>query len=99
LIARDCGEVEEAANRKLLGAALLGSTLLGFVNQKQKQRGVLFRLKSTAIQGRVAESAFNQLLEMNQRHSLARYTGGVALMGRFVAQYRYKEAFKEIRVY
>jgi hypothetical protein len=67
-------DVEKAAKRKLVSASLIMISLQAKMNKKYEMKQAMNEWKSFLNATLIAEGAFNKLLEINHRHSNARFT-------------------------
>ena len=77
-------EVEKAAKRKLVSTSLLFISLLSRSLHMQELRCALSEWRGYCLQTQVAERAFNQILEINHKHSCVRYATGINMLERIV---------------
>ncbi|CDW76403.1 UNKNOWN [Stylonychia lemnae] len=75
-------EVEKAAKRKLVSTSLLFISLLSRSLRMTKTREAFREWSQYCEQAAIAERAFNQILEINHKHSKIRYETGVNMIDR-----------------
>mmetsp|Transcript_29120 Transcript_29120/g.28170 ORF Transcript_29120/g.28170 Transcript_29120/m.28170 type:complete len:111 (+) Transcript_29120:2576-2908(+) len=91
--------VEKKAKLKFLASALLFTTFLEKKVQENQQRAFLSRWRNNVYLTKIAESAFSKVLELNHKHSFARFKAGSFLLKSVVKQSTkndLKNSFKEL---
>eukprot|EP00347_Sterkiella_histriomuscorum_P006294 403353320 len=90
-------EVEKAAKRKLVSTSLLFISLLSRTMRLQKIRES-FKLWSSYTQNAViAERAFNQILEINHRHSKVRFESSINIIERLFKREELRSVMMALR--
>ena len=75
-------DVEKAAKRKLVSSALIMISVQQKLQRTLELKQAFNEWKSFQSATVIAESAFNKLLEINHKHSKARYETAVHIMNR-----------------
>jgi hypothetical protein len=70
-------EVEKAAKRKLVSASLFFISLVQKSLRTQNLRSAMSDWQNFTLQSQIAERAFNEILEINHRHSTVRYQSAI----------------------
>jgi len=73
-------DVEKAAKRKLVSAALIMISVQSKVNRVSQLKQALSDWRSFLLSSQIAEGAFNKILELNHRHCKARFSTAVRLL-------------------
>ena len=85
-------DVEKAAKRKLVSSALIMISVQQKLQRELELKRAFSEWKSFQKSTVIAESAFNKLLEINHKHSKARFETAVHIMSR-VAKKSYMRDF------
>ena len=94
-------EVEKVAKKKLVASSLVLISLLAKVLKGSRLKKALALWKSHTRNTQVAETAFNELLEINHKHTTARYFTAFSILQRTCRRTimeEFFEAFERIKV-
>jgi hypothetical protein len=80
-------DVEKAAKRKLVSASLLMIALQAKLTKKLMIKNAIAEWKAFIYGSLIAEGAFNKLLELNHRHSKARFDAATNLLTKTVKKH------------
>lgn len=79
--------IEKKAKLKFLATSLLSTNNLFKRIQRQKVKEAFLKWQYNVSVRKIAETAFNRVLELNHRHSKARIRTGVYLLQNIVEDY------------
>ena len=91
-------DVEKAAKRKLVSASLIMIALQAKLNKKHLLKQAMNEWKAFLNANQIAEGAFNKLLEINHRHSFARFSGASNLLELLLKRHHARTLFAALKL-
>jgi len=91
--------LDRSAKYKFLGAAIILLQSMEKVQKRKNMKEMFNRWRFNQSVGKIAETAFNKILELNHRHSNQRFSSACFLLTKSIGRVMTRDAVQKISNY